>query len=499
MIFCRYCGSQIPDDSAFCPRCGKPLGGAGGTEPKPENTGDARQNTADADRSRKKTEPGVPPGPHGPGRRGIPKPLAAAVCVLALVVAGWAIRGAMTSRRDPGDTIDRFRETMTGNGIGETDEDDGSGEIIRIPDPGPFFGVEPDSVEDTGDGQVLTYTMSLNHTIIDEYLEVLAIHYGLEPGDTQKSVSEYRYSFDIPLEVKVEYNHPRSNMVLTLTCGGNIRLEDSGVESSKPGRKETGSKDTASGGSSGAPASSSSGGAKTPAKSDLTVPDPGSFLNCSRDTGAGECCFSVDDIKGPAAAEEYRKLLESWNFKEVYAGKREYAKNGIDRFNEYDYYYDYTGSGKVTGEVDWFSPDKKEADLYLSVKHYVNEDRILLSLRMKDCFTLADPGVTASDPPADRNNTAGSGGGSGSGGSSDDDESRDPGTPKIKCTKCHGEGTVKCSQCDGEGGKYITDNSTPNYAGSLSGPKVGKTWEKCRKCDGTGSMTCPRCHGEKVQ
>lgn len=85
------------------------------------------------------------------------------------------------------------------------------------------------------------------------------------------------------------------------------------------------------------------------------------------------------------------------------------------------------------------------------------------------------------------------------GGSSGDTGSSKRSVIEIKCTKCHGETTVECSQCDGEGGKYITDNSTPNYAGSLSGPKVGKTWEKCRKCDGTGSMTCPRCNGSKVQ
>ena len=26
-MFCKYCGSRIPDDAGFCPKCGKPLTG----------------------------------------------------------------------------------------------------------------------------------------------------------------------------------------------------------------------------------------------------------------------------------------------------------------------------------------------------------------------------------------------------------------------------------------------------------------------------------------
>lgn len=76
----------------------------------------------------------------------------------------------------------------------------------------------------------------------------------------------------------------------------------------------------------------------------------------------------------------------------------------------------------------------------------------------------------------------------------DSDNSR-----KIKCTKCFGSGEIDCTACGGDGGKYVYDNSTPNYSGSLSGPISGKTWENCYKCHGSGEQTCSRCGGSGWQ
>ena len=70
----------------------------------------------------------------------------------------------------------------------------------------------------------------------------------------------------------------------------------------------------------------------------------------------------------------------------------------------------------------------------------------------------------------------------------------DNGITKIKCWKCHGDGTIACTQCDGFGKTY-SYIQTPNYAGDLTpnnGSAVGST---CMKCHGSGSITCPNCGG----
>lgn len=379
-MYCCHCGCRIPDDSAFCPQCGKPLNQPGGAN---ERSGaKARTKTQQT-----RTEPKSPTT-----RGGIPKPLAAVVCVLALILAGRSAWNLIAPPRyDPQASMERFRANMIAAGLQESSSDGESSSRGEPSAPDPASSSRP----------------------------------------------------------------------------------------SQPAK--------------------SFGSAKTPAKSDLTVPDLGIFLGCSQDTEAGGYSFSVDDVKGPAAVKEFRKLLESWNFRETYVGKEEYAKNNIDRFNQYTYYYNYTGTGKVTGEIDWYPDKGQKSDIYLAITHYVYEDRYLIGLGKKDCFTPVDPGVTASDPPDDRNGAPGGGSGGGGSGSSEDDESWKPEKVKIRCGRCFGEGTIECDLCKGRGGKYVTDNSIPNYAGSTGGPRVASTWERCRKCDGDGSITCPRCHGDKVQ
>lgn len=457
-MFCRFCGNQLPDDAQFCSRCGKPVADSSATtQPQPTPTAGGFLQFIKSH-----------------------KAVAIAACAALVAVCGIVV-SSMGHHAPP----------VTGRpgsgGDSSVAAKPVAVEAILVADPGPFFNVEPDEVEEDGDGFRYTYTMSLSHTIIDEYLDVLAVHYDLEPSDTQTSISEDQYFFDIPLEMKVEYNHPKSSMMLTLTCGEGVQLEDSGVESSHPGWESTAIPHSS--GSSKAPApssglSSSSGSSKasskanTPKKSDLTVPDMVKFFQCTLDTAAGEYCVSIDDKKGPAAVEEYRKLLESWNFKETFTSTYEYAKEGIDRFNQYNYYYDYTGTGKVTGEVDWFSPDKKESDIILCVHHYTTENRILVSVKMKDCFTAADPGATASEPPSDKNGTAGSGSGS-----SFDLESREPNIPefaKQDCLIC--KGTKKCQTCGGRG--YLYSRASGKYDRNCT--DCYNCSGKCHYCNGTG-------------
>lgn len=65
----------------------------------------------------------------------------------------------------------------------------------------------------------------------------------------------------------------------------------------------------------------------------------------------------------------------------------------------------------------------------------------------------------------------------------------------VPCPNCDSSGDVDCSACGGSGGKYVYDNSTPNYAGS-SVSKSSRTWEVCSKCHGSKKQKCRTCGGD---
>lgn len=478
-MFCRYCGNQIPDTARFCSRCGKPV-----------------------------EEPGAATKPH---RRGLSeflkghKAVAIAACA-ALVVCGFVV-SSMGHSDPPASSRSSSGGSSSQKSSSSVAAEPVAAEAILIPDPGPFLGVEPDDMEDMGDGQVVTYTMALSHTATDEYLDVLATHYDLEPRDTQKSMSEETYFFDIPLVVKVAYNHPRSNMVMTLTCGENVRLEDCGVESSKfgemdpPSSRSSGSSKASS--SSKAPAASSkassSASSKAPAssskpssssgsskasggkvsKSSTAVPDLGKFLGIPQSPSESTNSFpyDIDDKKGIKSVDEWRELLTgSYNFKETRHTSNDFTDVSSSRGLICDYYYfDYTGSAKIEGKK-WAAADQK-ADLFLLINHYTQEDRYSVAIRLADGLTLEDSGKKASDPPNHKDVTGG-GGGSESGGGSGGPNI--PEFAKQDCPIC--KGTKKCRTCGGRG--YLYSHASGKYDRNCT--DCHNHDGKCTYCNGTG-------------
>ncbi len=66
---------------------------------------------------------------------------------------------------------------------------------------------------------------------------------------------------------------------------------------------------------------------------------------------------------------------------------------------------------------------------------------------------------------------------------------------RIRCTfvGCS-DGKVRCNVCNGDGGRWVYDNSAPQYDGV--GSNTGKRrWEDCDKCHGSGKIDCSRCRG----
>ena len=474
-MFCRYCGNQIPDTARFCSRCGKPV-----------------------------EEPGTATQPH---RRGLSeflkghKAVTIAVCAVLVVVCGFVV--SSMGHSDPP------ASSRSGSG-GSSSQKSGSSvaakpavaEVILVADPAPFFDVEPDEVEEDGDGSRYHYTMALSHTIIDEYLDVLAVHYDLEPSDTQTSISKDQYFFDIPLVVKVEYNHSKSNMELTLTCGEGIRLEDSGVESSHPGWESTAIPHSSGSSSSKAPAASSkassSASSKAPAssskpssssgsskasggkvsKSSTAVPDLGKFLGIPQSPSESTNSFpyDIDDKKGIKSVDEWRELLTgSYNFKETRHTSNDFTDVSSSRGLICDYYYfDYTGSAKIEGKK-WAAADQK-ADLFLLINHYTQEDRYSVAIRLADGLTLEDSGKKASDPPNHKDVSGG--GGSESGGGSGG--SNIPEFAKQDCPIC--KGTKKCQTCGGRG--YLYSHASGKYDRNCT--DCHNHDGKCTYCNGTG-------------
>lgn len=476
-MFCRYCGNRVHDDAVFCSKCGKRLKAAPEPQPQPQ------------------------PRPT-PAAGRLPEFLkghkAAAIAACAALVVVCVVVVSSMGHSDPP------ASSRPGSGGGSSQKSSSSvaakpvsAETILVADPGPFFDVEPDNIEEMGDGQVLTYTMALSHTIIDEYLDILAVHYDLEPSDTQKSMSEYQYFFDIPLVMKVEYNHSKSNMVLTLTCGEGVQLEDSGVESSHPGWEDTAIPHSpGSSGSSKAPAasskasssastkpSSSSGSSKASggkvSKFSTAVPDLGKFLGVPQSPTETKNYFpyDIDDQKGIKSVDEWRELLTgSYNFKESGHSTEDFTKVSSTRGLICDrYYFDYTGSASIESKK-WAAADQK-ADIFMMINYYTQDDCYGIAILLADGLTLEDSGKKASDPPNHKDVTGG-GGGSESGGSSGGVNI--PEFAKLDCSIC--KGTKKCQTCNGRG--YLFSSASGKYDRNCT--DCYNCSGKCRYCNGTG-------------
>lgn len=238
-MFCRYCGNQIPDDSRFCRHCGKPVAAEGTPPPRPEP---AQADTSGPKKTQRQRETrsavtsGGSPRTTGPlAWAKAHKIIAILACVALAAVCGIGY-DILDTRAKQAAWAERTSKSP-GGGREDSPLGEQEGTVVWAADPGSFFGVEPDQVEELEGGRRYIYTMALNHTVINEYLDALETHYDLKPQDTQKSIGEELYFFDAGLTVDVAFHHAQSNMVLALTCGENIRLEESGVESSKPGRK----------------------------------------------------------------------------------------------------------------------------------------------------------------------------------------------------------------------------------------------------------------------
>ena len=152
-----------------------------------------------------------------------------------------------------------------------------------------------------------------------------------------------------------------------------------------------------------------------------------------------------------------------------------------------DYLYCYRDGGndfdQVAVRVMYWDAARGEAVIYLcaTFDSAPYEYEALAAVRME--AAQADPSGGSGSSSGSSSSGSSSGGSTGS-------------RPRIRCTfiGCD-NGKVECSACDGDGGKWVYDNSTPNYSGGR--PSGGsRTWQSCSKCHGTGETDCTRCGGD---
>ena len=249
---------------------------------------------------------------------------------------------------------------------------------------------------------------------------------------------------------------------------------------------------------------------------DGTLPDPYMFFNGdlsydyeTKGDGSQVYIEFYFDTQTADPAAAYVALLSDPRYNLTLTGEEHLT--GSDGSLTGRWRFDYTGAKQV-GQVSFYDPDDPKCSFYVwysTVAGYHQATNVNIWYA-PDGFTFADYGNRYSERLTDRYEPdSGKLTGiletvhpgeeiydyddDGSSGIATSDHERTK--MRIPCSKCHGSGKVDCSRCGGDKGKWVYDNSVPDYSGHSS--TTARTWESCSKCNGTGEVTCPTCGGDR--
>lgn len=169
----------------------------------------------------------------------------------------------------------------------------------------------------------------------------------------------------------------------------------------------------------------------------------------------------------------------------------------IDQQGKYfvTYYLTYTGQEKLDSYTDW-TGNSGQIVVYANI--YYTENRALISWYWVDDLQPVDMELRAVDMPVPLKGSSSSSSGQSSSSSQSGATTgwfEELGGNPVPCPFCN-DGKETCSACNGNKGKWVYDNSTPNYSGKNSWNNSAKTWEPCTKCGGTGEQDCTHCGGD---
>jgi len=545
-MFCRYCGAKIPDDSRFCPECGRVL-----EQPETATGHQEAPQPPDAPKAAPKwTVPQLPKLPKSfkePGGKGkFPTPVIIAVAAVAVVVAVLALGGnrdkpnpksgyspSVSSRSTPSPTAKPSEpSTATASPTPEpTQESIYQVSTITYEDGRVYVGQTLAGVP-WGEGKI-TYAEgdSSNRLYYEgEWSNGVkkgrgtmvwttgAMYTGQWDNDYRNGPGVYT-SDKGNVYTGTYVNGKRDGAFTLVTSDGKVYAltYDKGGEVSRTeitdpktvaaaiaGEPITPPTDKAT--PTTAPKATDTPSPTATPKNDASsqvadgqLPDPGAFFQCGRNEDQANTSygsdgrlvsykFDLDD--GQAGVSEFIKLLQEdcYHLALRDTAVNDYTKTSGSKFE--NYYFDYTGQ-KTVGVIHDGSKGPT-ANVHVLVGYYYGEGRIGLAFSYGSGLTLTDAGDRASTLPEDFVGTSSSG--SSSGGSSGSSSGSSSGTTKVKvkCYKCKGEGKITCTECDGKGYK-VSYVSSPNYSGHSSTSKEVRT--KCSKCKGLGTIECPKCHG----
>lgn len=469
-MFCKRCGSQLPDNARFCPSCGLDLKGLAQApvrqevppQPVPEAEPKARKFTPPNSGKKSSSGKAAPSGKKFPLKKLL---LPATVVLLAVVSAVLFLRG---------------------------------GKVYQLPDPAVFFGQEARDVEEKEDHVLYSFFFEEDPApMLEDYENLLnSEEYDLfmmkNTGD--ETGHEYLLSSSKFLFMGHTTRSWSSRDALLLDDwlldGGQhvveISLYNPDHLQFAPQGRYSGSPDPVNPADPGVVLAETPPAEEPPAPAaDLsgpTLPDIDSFsgnaLELIKETvflNHTKRSYSIH--YNEKFVQEYVALLENYGFT---------LKDTVENDTRSIYYlFDYAGPGSV----ETFHPDvKKIKDEEVAV--YIWDNRgYEIQIYFGDGITYADTGDRTTQALTPYESSGASGGSSSidwgdssSGGSS---------VPKIKCTKCFGDGEVDCMECGGDG-NLANYGSTPNYSGS--GRTSYTDYRDCPNCV-DGKVECPRCHG----
>lgn len=476
-MFCKRCGTQLPDDARFCPGCGLDLGGV--SRPPVRQEAGPKSEPGPEPGPKSKKEPKVRRAPRGQnpsaGKGGKLKKLLipAAVAVLAVVSVSLFLK-------------DR--------------------KVYQLPDPAAFFGQEAKDVEKR-DGYVL-YTFLFEGdpvSLVEAYEDLLnAEEYELlmiktSRGETSQEYLMSHSQFLFMGSTSWSWNGVNAVQVEDwLLDSGAHAVEVSlynpeHLEFTPQGRYQGPGISGASGSSGGSEGSADLVQAPVPEEAPPEEPAPpavdlsGPVAPDLESFSGGALAFLNEHVylnhteriyafhNNDKFIKEYLDLLEDYGF----TPKQTYD----DGHNSVCYSFDYAGEGAV----ETFTPS--EDRLTGPVALYLWVIRYEVHIYYGDGITYTDTGDRTGQSLTPYEGSSASSASSSIDWSSSSDRSGN--VPQIRCTRCLGDKEVECPECRGRG-TLSNYGSTPNYSGSgrtsYSAPK------DCPNCVG-GKIECPRCHG----
>ena len=183
---CQYCNSEIPDNSSFCPNCGKPVTKSNAAGGRGTTTGNIQPDffyTAEA----AQTPPAYSassPAPRSSGKGSKTGLIVAIVlvCVIALGVAGAAVKFLIIDRLNEIRTEEQSAANNEDAGEPDTPDADISDEIV--PDEDIIDSAE---LEGTGiraeilaEGDTLVYNFVIENDAVAEVVDIDTVRASLE-------------------------------------------------------------------------------------------------------------------------------------------------------------------------------------------------------------------------------------------------------------------------------------------------------------------------------